>query len=262
MRVGNVVVGFRSVVPMTRIPRYYFPWDGGGAIESDIIQDEAARVVHAATARVDESNTNKSTLLLKLREEIYNVDLPYRDVPNTVFADGNPDSPIMVIGEGPGEQEVLQGKPFVGRSGKLLEEMMNAAGILRQNIYITNAVVWRPPNNRTPLPEEVDSMRPYVHKHIAIIEPKILILVGGVSYRCVMGESLAISKVRGIWHVRDFCKNVINIFHPSYLLRSPIHRQETWHDLLDIRKKVSDLGFSEYLTGGVLYSEKSTKVNT
>ena len=180
--------------------------------------------------------------------------MEYKDPSQFVFSDGCIESPIMFVGEAPGEEEVIQGKPFVGKSGQLLQQMLDAAGITRDKMYITNAVVWRPPLNRTPLPAEIQEMAPYLLRHIEIIEPKILVLIGGIAYRCAMQEAIAISKIRGIWQNRHFCPSIMNIFHPSYLLRSPSHKRETWADILLIRQKAIELCWP--LGNGVLREQK------
>lgn len=167
-----------------------------------------------------------------------NANIEYKDINNAVFNDGDPHSPIMFIGEAPGETEIKEGVPFVGKSGKLLQEMLDIAGFTRNTIYITNCMIWRPPENRTPLPEEINIMRPYLIKHISIINPKIIICIGGVAHRCLHNISIAISKVRGQWNSWQGY-HTMSIFHPSYLLRSPIHKKETWEDILNIREKAS-----------------------
>ncbi len=179
----------------------------------------------------------KSELLQRLLLEMYNADIKYKCNDNMVFNDGDINSPIMFIGEAPGETEVKQGRPFVGKSGKLLQEMLDAAGLTRDIIYITNTVIWRPPLNRTPLPNEIEMMKPYLLQHIQIINPKIIILIGGIATRCFTNKSIAISKIRGQWAMIDGYKTM-SIFHPSYLYRSPMHKEETWLDILHIREEV------------------------
>lgn len=219
---------------INRIPQYYFNRQANEGHKS---------VLHSKTA--DCTNSGKSALLEQLREAMFKVDLPYKDLDNTVFADGDPESPIMMIGEGPGENEVIQKRPFVGRSGQLLNEMLLAAGILRERIYTTNTVIWRPPSNRAPMPNEIELMRPYLIQHVQIIRPRVILLVGGIAYRCFMSQVIAISKIRGAWQTNDMCENIMCIFHPSYLLRSPTHRKETWFDILNLRQRIIDLGFED-----------------
>jgi uracil-DNA glycosylase len=229
-----------------RIPRYVFPNLG-------LVDEKPAAQIKQPTPelRVNYMST-KEEQIASLLKEIETVDIPYKDLDNTVLYDGDIESPIMVIGEGPGENEVLQKKPFVGKSGKLLQEMLDAAGIKREKIYVTNVVVWRPPQNRTPLPAEIDLMRQYVLKHIAIIQPSVLILVGSVAYKCVSESNTPITKVRGEWFSKTFCKDIITVFHPSYLLRVPVKRKDTWRDILEARRVIEKLGHSQYLEKGLL----------
>ncbi len=180
----------------------------------------------------------KSNTLPELRMELAKLDLPFKQYATTmVFSDGDSESPLMFIGEAPGQEEDKQGKPFVGESGKLLESMLNAGGIYRKNYYITNILPWRPPNNRTPLPNEIKLMQPYILNHIEIINPKIVVLIGSVAYKAVMNETKAITSVRG-----DFieCNGrlYMPVFHPSYLLRSPSKKKEMWHDVLTLKNKI------------------------
>jgi uracil-DNA glycosylase family 4 len=166
--------------------------------------------------------------------KILSKDISYADLENTILYDGNPLSKIMLIGEAPGAEEVIQHKPFVGRSGQLLQSMLDAAGLQRNKIYITNVMPWRPPLNRPPLPYEIDIMRPALMEHIRYIQPDILILVGSIAYKAFTGSTIAISKVRGQWFGSDLCENVIPIFHPSFLLRSPTQKKHAWRDITSI----------------------------
>lgn len=216
------------------------------AEKRDITQDGMSNLSLSENQLADRI---KQLELLK-GDMIRDAKIPYKDESQFVFNDGPLDSPVMFVGEAPGEEEVTQGKPFVGKSGKLLQKMLDAAGITRDRMYITNAVVWRPPLNRTPLPAEIEEMAQYALRHIEIMKPKILVLIGGVSYRCIMREAIAISKIRGIWQSRYFCPSIVNIFHPSYLIRAQIHKRETWFDILSIRQKILETGWS--LDRGVL----------
>lgn len=169
-------------------------------------------------------------------------DISYADLENTILYDGNPLSKIMLIGEAPGAEEVIQHKPFVGRSGQLLQSMLDAAGLQRNKIYITNVMPWRPPLNRPPLPYEIDIMRPALMEHIRYIQPDILILVGSIAYKAFTGSALAISKVRGQWFNSGLCENVIPIFHPSFLLRSPTQKKHAWRDITSIALLAHKMG--------------------
>ena len=161
----------------------------------------------------------------------------------TVFSDGNPSSKIMFIGEAPGADEDKVGKPFVGLAGQLLTKMISAIDLSREDVYITNIVPWRPPNNRTPNTEEVLQCLPFVQKHIDIIKPKIIILLGGTASKAILATTHGITKVRGKWHHYKSLKidqpiPARAIYHPAYLLRSPENKKIAWEDLKEIKKMI------------------------
>jgi len=163
---------------------------------------------------------------------------------NIVFSDGNPNAKIMIIGEGPGANEDLEGVPFIGKTGELLDKMLLSINLDRENVYITNVVNYRPPENRTPNAEEVIRYLPYLTKHIEIIDPKILILLGSTALSAVIGGDQIISDVRGKWVEKKIGKcntSVITLFHPAFLMRQPDQKAMSWIDLKMIRKKISDL---------------------
>lgn len=159
---------------------------------------------------------------------------------NTVFADGNPESSVMLIGEAPGADEDRNGIPFCGASGQLLDQMLSCVGLLRpKNFYITNTIFWRPPGNRKPTPEEIALCKPFVEKHIALLNPKLIILIGGTAISSVLDINTGITKIRGKFfdYTNDALSSPIKttaLFHPSYLLRSPGQKKVTWKDLLTI----------------------------
>ena len=160
-----------------------------------------------------------------------------------VFADGNPSANIMLIGEAPGVEEDKFGKPFVGRAGKLLDKMLSAIKLNRNTVYITNVIPWRPPGNREPNTEEILQCLPIIQKHIEIVKPSILVLLGGTAAKAILATNLGITKLRGMWHTYNSLK--LNhpiptraIFHPAFLLRSPERKREAWIDLLEIKKKL------------------------
>jgi DNA polymerase len=167
---------------------------------------------------------------------------------HTVFADGNPASRIMFIGEAPGAEEDRQGVPFVGRAGKLLDKMMAAIELDRSTAYITNVLNWRPPQNRDPSPEEAATCLPFLRRHIELVNPGIIILLGAVAARHVLGFSEGIMKLRGRWleyRVNDVMIPVIATLHPAYLLRQPAHKKLAWRDLQAAEKKMLSLGLLE-----------------
>jgi DNA polymerase len=165
----------------------------------------------------------------------------------TVFADGNPAAPLMLVGEGPGAEEDRLGLPFVGASGKLLDRMLAAIGLDRSGAYITNVVYWRPPGNRTPTPAELALCLPFVQRHIALARPKVLVFSGGTAAKTLLARSDGITRFRGRWFDYrpgevDFTIPVMATFHPSYLLRSPGQKREAWRDLLAVKHKLQELG--------------------
>lgn len=167
---------------------------------------------------------------------------------NVVFGDGNPQSKIMLIGEAPGAEEDIQGLPFVGASGKLLDQMLKFIGLDRTKFYITNIIPWRPPGNRNPTSEEIAMCLPFVERRIELIQPKIIVMVGGVSAKSLLNTSTGITRIRGNWHQyqtpnQDKPIEAFAIYHPSYLLRSPGQKRVVWHDLLLLKKKLEEYGF-------------------
>jgi uracil-DNA glycosylase family 4 len=162
---------------------------------------------------------------------------------STVFADGNPEARLMVIGEAPGGDEDRQGLPFVGVSGKLLDRMLESIGLTRDTAYITNVIPWRPPGNRKPTPEEVALCTPFLERHIALMQPEVILMVGGLSAKTLLDRSEGITRLRGRWEEvqtpgLDAPVPAIATFHPAYLLRSPQHKRLAWRDLLAVKQKL------------------------
>jgi len=148
----------------------------------------------------------------------------------TVFGSGNQNADWLLIGEAPGQQEDLQGAPFVGPAGQLLTEMLRAIGLGREAVYIANLLKCRPPGNRDPKPEEVENCRPYLERQIALIRPKIILAVGRISAQTLLGTDAPVSKLRGKIHTLNHLPLVV-VSHPSYLLRSPLEKKKAWLDL-------------------------------
>jgi len=193
-----------------------------------------------------EISGDKAKKLEKLKKSISNIkncELK-KSAANIVFADGNPKAKIMLIGEGPGSNEDQEGLPFVGRAGALLDKMLASIDLNRKNVYITNVVNYRPPENRRPTEEEIAKYLPYLKKHIEIINPKILVLLGSTALNTLIGNEVVISKARGQWIEKQFgeCKtSVIVTFHPAFLMRQPAQKKMAWIDLKMIREKKSKL---------------------
>ena len=161
-----------------------------------------------------------------------------------VFSDGKVGARVMVIGEGPGRDEDMQGSPFVGRAGQLLDKMFAAIGLsrdavdLERAIYITNVVPWRPPQNRDPSPDEIEMMLPFLQRHVELAAPDVIIAMGNISCSAILGQK-GISRLRGTW-AKAFGVDVLPMFHPAYLLRNPISKREAWADLLSVKQKLGN----------------------
>lgn len=199
----------------------------------------ASRAAEAAAA---------ATSLDALREAIRAFDgSPLRDTAtNLVFADGSPDAGLMFIGEAPGGDEDRLGRPFVGVSGQLLDRMLGSIGVSREagSAYITNILPWRPPGNRTPTDAEVALFVPFVLRHIALVRPRHVVLLGGTSAKALLRVKEGITRLRGKWHsiTVDGLGEVpaLATLHPSYLLRTPAAKRDAWSDFLMVRRSITD----------------------
>ena len=212
------------------------------SIESEYIFDNAP--INRLKKNEEKGGIDKK--LIDLKEKIKSIeDCELKKfAKNIVFNDGNSKSQIMLVGEGPGEKEDIQGKPFVGEAGILLNKMLNAIKIKREDVYITNVVNYRPPNNRKPEISEINRYSVFLREHISIINPKILILMGSTAMEAIFGQKLKISKERGKWKETIISQKTylsILTFHPAYLLRQPDQKKFSWEDLKNIRKKIDEL---------------------
>jgi len=190
-----------------------------------------------------ENSLSKLKDLKRKIEAIQDCDLK-KNASKIVFGDGNIHSPIMIVGEGPGQKEDELGKPFVGDAGALLNKMLKAIKIEREKIYITNVVNYRPPNNRKPEKSEINRYSEYLKEHISIIDPQILILMGSTAMEALFGGNKRISKERGQWKeiiIKQKTYKSIITFHPAYLLRQPDQKKFSWEDLKIIHKKIDEL---------------------
>ncbi len=160
-----------------------------------------------------------------------------------VFADGNPQARVMFVGEAPGAEEDRDGLPFVGRSGKLLDQMMKAIGLDRTQVYIANIIPWRPPGNRTPTPQETAICFPFIRRQIELANPDFLVCLGKPSMQTMLGIKDGIRSVRGRWYDYDTGTRTIKAlvtFHPAYLLRSPLEKRYSWRDFLSLKKALAE----------------------
>ena len=199
---------------------------------------------------IDENNDIKSLdQVTKIKELIPLIAKHKSSLKNTanklVLFDGNTKSKLMIIGEAPGQEEDQQGLPFVGRAGQLLNKMLSAIEIDRKDVYITNAVPWRPPQNRTPTDEEILEFLPFLQRQIEILKPKFIYLLGTTAAKAILATPLSLGKLRGNWYEyksinMNTAVNVLVSYHPAFLLRSPNFKKEAWSDLQMLQKKLHD----------------------
>ena len=201
------------------------------------------------TNNMSQSPTFSGTKLEKLNKLkkkiklIKNCELK-KNATNLVFGDGNINAKIMIIGEGPGANEDKEGKPFVGRAGKLLDKMLAAIQLDRTKVYISNVVNYRPPENRKPSEDEIERYLPFLKSHIEIINPNILLLLGSTALNTLIGNELVISKARGKWIQKEIGTIklwIIASFHPAFLMRQPEQKKLAWIDLKMVREKIKNL---------------------
>jgi DNA polymerase len=163
---------------------------------------------------------------------------------STVFADGNPQARLMLVGEAPGRDEDIEGRPFVGRSGQLLDRMLAAIGLDRTSVYIANVIPWRPPGNRTPTPHETQICRPFIERQIELVNPQVLVHLGGASAKTLLDTSEGILRLRGNWRSYRMASGEVipamPTLHPAYLLRTPNHKKLAWRDFLEVKAKLAD----------------------
>ena len=209
------------------------------------VSPQLAAAPPAAMARAREL-ANAAATLEQLREAVENFDgcALKKTAGKTVFSDGNPNSEVMLIGEAPGAEEDRQGIPFCGPSGKLLDAMFASIGLTRETFYISNGIFWRPPGNRTPTPEEIAICRPFVEKHVALIKPKALVLIGSSAIRGLLETDTGITRMRGKTYSYNnaYLETPITtfvMFHPSFLLRQSAQKRLSWHDLLALEDFLS-----------------------
>ena len=201
------------------------------------------RNVNIVTTSFSGTKLQKLKKLKKSIQLIDNCELK-KNATNLVFGDGNISAKIMIIGEGPGAQEDAEGKPFVGRAGKLLDKMLESIHLNRTKVYISNVVNYRPPANRRPTEEEIVRYLPYLKNHIEIMNPKILILLGSTALNAIIGNVTVISKARGKWIQKEIGTVkpwIIASFHPAFLMRQPEQKKLAWIDLKMVRDKIKNL---------------------
>lgn len=207
------------------------------------VPDEAqvalARLQAAASATLDELREHMAAF------EGCNLKFTAKSL---VFADGNPQADIMLVGEAPGRDEDMEGLPFVGRSGQLLDRILAAIGLDRQSVYIANVIPWRPPGNRTPTPQETEICRPFIERQIELANPRVLVTLGGPSAKTLLNTTEGVMRLRGNWktHVTASGLSIpaMPTLHPAYLLRNPAHKKFAWRDFLEVKAKLRALADS------------------
>ncbi|MBV2142671.1 uracil-DNA glycosylase [Falsochrobactrum sp. TDYN1] len=218
------------------------------------IPSPASRPVQAAADLPDNAQialareaASQATTLEELRERLAAYDgcnLKFT-AKNLCFADGDPSSDIMFVGEAPGRDEDIEGLPFVGKSGQLLNRMIEAIGLKRESVYIANTIPWRPPGNRTPTPLETELCRPFIERQIELATPKVLVALGGPAGKALTGASEGILRLRGNWKVHRTPSGmeipVMPTLHPAYLLRTPAQKRFAWRDFLAVKMKLAEL---------------------
>jgi uracil-DNA glycosylase len=225
----------------TNAPTGSSPASSPAAIPLDALPQDALALAETARAIAQSCSS-----LEELRDALSKFDAcPLKSTAkNLVFADGNPEADIMLVGEAPGRDEDIQGLPFVGQAGHLLDRMLASIELDRAKSYLTNVLPWRPPGNRAPTPSELAMCAPFVERHIELAAPKLLLLVGAVSAKQMLGSNSGIMKLRGKWETVKVGNQEIPalpIFHPGYLLRVPAQKRLAWRDLLSFREKMSGL---------------------
>lgn len=214
----------------------------GPAAMSAVSQPPAAPEEAAMSAR---ELARSATTLDELKELLRGFDgcALKQTATQLVFSDGNPQARVMFVGEAPGRDEDIEGLPFVGRSGKLLDRMLAAIGLDRSGVYIANIIPWRPPGNRTPTPQESAICLPFIRRQIELVDPGIVVCLGGPSSQTLLGIKEGITKSRGRWYDYDTGKRQIRAlptFHPAFLLRSPLQKRLAWRDFLAIKKALDE----------------------
>ena len=205
------------------------------------------RLSQSSQARVDTSASTQTLEELRASLAAFDGCALKRTATNLVFADGNPEADVMIVGEAPGADEDRLGLPFVGVSGKLLDRMLSFIGLDRSSVYITNVLPWRPPGNRKPTQAEVAACLPFTKRHIELAKPKILVLTGGAAASTLLETTQTISRIRGRW--RSYSSpglqqpvEALPTYHPAYLLRTPGQKRQAWRDFLSIKIKLLELG--------------------
>ncbi len=219
--------------------------DKAAATPAGFTPAPASRPAAPSTLRLPVADLSKILLLEDLKKAMEEIEgLSLRDsAMNLVFGEGQLQPQVMLIGDAPAEEEDRSGRPFIGRAGELLEKMLSALSFTREQVYITNVLPWRPPGNRTPKAEEVAICLPFLMRHIEIVRPKVLLLLGGPTAKALLGKEESVTRMRGVWW--DYSSpglpesvSALVTYHPSNLLSTPLQKRESWRDLRLLKKKI------------------------
>ena len=205
---------------------------------------ENDKKVELPLANID-TGDKKSTIEVVIKDLKNHQSSLQKTAKNLVVYDGNLNAKVMLIGEAPGRDEDEQGIPFVGRAGQLLNKMLLAIKLRREDVYITNVVNWRPPDNRTPTDDEILEYLPFLQRQIDIVKPKFIFLLGGIAAKAILSTPLALGKLRGKWHEYkslNLEESILTIasYHPAFLLRSPQYKKHSWEDLQMLQEKLKN----------------------
>jgi DNA polymerase len=252
----QVDLGVSEVISEMPVNRYDLPETNRVAASAPVLNAPAPAIMREDTAQeaatktqdravaAAEAAAGQAATLEELRATLaaYDHCNLKKGARNLVFADGNPTARVLILGEAPGRDEEIEGRPFVGRAGDLLDRMFAAIGLSRsspdpaQALYITNVMPWRPPQNRDPEPDEIAMMRPFVERHIALVDPDIIVLMGNTALQAALNTT-SILRARGEW-ATAWGKPVLPMVHPAYLLRTPSAKRDAWADLLSLQEKL------------------------
>ncbi len=218
------------------------PVRGAGAEQSSLFVEPAARPAYRSMPSAAPILTSSDPSLEAIRQEIGDCVRCKLHVARTniVFGEGNPEAKLVFVGEGPGADEDATGRPFVGRAGQLLNKIIEAIGLRREDVYICNVVKCRPPGNRTPERDEVATCEPFLFRQLAFIRPKVIVVLGLPAFQCLLKSKDSMTRSRGEWREWNGIK-VMPTFHPAYLLRSPEKKRETWEDMKKVRDYLAAL---------------------
>lgn len=237
-----LTAGVDEIIGEVPVDRLHIPEAKPVMAAAPVAAIALAEVPPAPQAAATTELAAKAATLDELRAAMENFDgcALKQTATHLVFADGNPEADLMIVGEAPGAEEDKKGLPFVGASGHLLDLMLKSVGRDRTNVYISNVVSWRPPNNRKPSEDEIALLTPFIKRHIALVHPKVLLLLGGSAVSALIGIKDGITRTRGRWLTYrdgDVSIPAFASFHPAFLLRSPAQKKAAWRDFLTVKAK-------------------------